>query len=181
LTGQQSGEAGYLEPAPGRAATKANDTDSLQKVVFVALVAACFAAFFVTQRLKHTPTAVQKFKLAGRFSPYAPAPHNQESISFKLGHAEAVTVTIVDASGNAVATLFVDRPIVRYKQFSFHWNGRRGNAHGYRVLTSPHGRSILVPRTSGAVAPPGEYRVEVRLSKQGHTVPSPHSFTLVGR
>ncbi len=155
--------------------------EPLARLVFAVLVIACFAAFFVTQRLKHTPTAVQKFKLAGRFSPYAPAGHNQESISFKLGHAEAVTVTVIDVSGNTVATLFVDRPVVRYKQFSFRWNGRRGSAHGYRVLTSPHGRSILVPRTDGAIAPPGEYRIEVRLSKQGHTVPSPHSFTLVGR
>ena len=181
MTGEQSGGAGQAEPAPGHAGTAAKDTDGLAKVVFAALVLACFAAFFVTQRLKHTPTAVQKFKLAGRFSPYAPAPHNQESISFKLGHAEAVTVTVVNASGNAVATLFVAHPVVRYKQFSFRWNGRRGSAHGYRVLTSPHGRSILVPRVRGAIAPPGEYRVEVKLVKQGHTVPSPHSFTLVGR
>ncbi|HEX5853006.1 MAG TPA: hypothetical protein VFY36_07935 [Solirubrobacteraceae bacterium] len=147
----------------------------------MALVVACFAAFFVTQRLKHTPTAVQKFKLAGRFSPYAPAGHNQESISFKLERAQGVTVTIVNAAGNTVATLFVDHPVARYKQFSFRWNGRRGSAHGYRLLESPHGRSILVPKIHGPVAPPGEYRVEVSLIEQGHTVSSPHSFTLVGR
>ena len=31
--------------------------------VFAVLVLACFVAFFLTQRLKHTPTAVQRFKL----------------------------------------------------------------------------------------------------------------------
>jgi hypothetical protein len=149
--------------------------------VFAALVIACFAAFFITQRLKHTPTAVQKFKLAGRFSPYAPAGRNQESISFKLERAEHVTVTIVNTAANVVATLLVDHPVVRYKQFSFRWNGRRGTAHGYKLLTSPHGRPILVPNTPGAVAPAGEYRVDVTLLGQGHTVTSPHSFTLVGR
>ena len=30
--------------------------------MFALLVLACFAAFFLTQRLKHTPTAVQRFQ-----------------------------------------------------------------------------------------------------------------------
>ena len=37
--------------------------------VFALLVAACFVAFFLTQHLKHTPTAVQVFKLTPFFSP----------------------------------------------------------------------------------------------------------------
>ena len=44
-------------------------TDRLARAVFALLVVACFAAFFVTQRLKHTPTAVQAFKLTPFFSP----------------------------------------------------------------------------------------------------------------
>ena len=69
------------------------------RVVFALLVLACFAAFFLTQRLKHTPTAVQRFKLTPRFSP-TPAGHiKQERISFKLAHADEVTVTIIDSDG----------------------------------------------------------------------------------
>ena len=44
-------------------------TDRPARTVFALLVIACLAAFFVTQRLKHTPTAVQLFKLTPRFSP----------------------------------------------------------------------------------------------------------------
>jgi hypothetical protein len=155
--------------------------EPLARVVFAVLVIACFAAFFVTQRLKHTPTAVQKFKLQTSFSPYGPPGHDQEQFSFKLATADEVTVTIIDVGGSTVATLLVDHPVVRYKQFTLRWNGRRGTAHGYAQLTSPGGRAILVPRTRGAIAAPGEYRVEVGLRKQGHSVTSPHSFTLVGR
>jgi len=169
LTGDGSDGTGEDAPKP------------LALLVFAVLVIACFAAFFITQRLKHTPTAVQKFKLQTRFSPYGPAGHNQEQLSFKLANADEVTVTIINAAGNTVATLLVDHPVVRYKQFTLRWNGRRGTAHGYAQITSPGGRAILIPRIHGAIASPGEYRVEVALRKQGHPVISPYSFTLVGR
>jgi hypothetical protein len=155
--------------------------ESLARFIFAALVIACFAAFFITQRLKHTPTVVQNFKLAGRFSPYGPAGHNGEQISFKLAAADEVTVTVINTAGSTVATLLVNQPVTRYKQFSLRWNGRRGRAHGYGQMVSPGGRAILLPRVHGAIAPPGEYRVEVSLRKTHHLVPSPHSFTLVGR
>jgi hypothetical protein len=181
LTGEQS--EGIGGPRPGRANATAvtRDTESLARIVFVLLVLACFAAFFVAQRLKHTPTAVQNFKLAGHFSPYAPTGHNLEAISFKLAEADDVTVAVVNSSGDTVATLLSHYPVVRYKQFSLRWNGHRGNAVGYERLASPDGRTILLPNNRGAVAPPGEYRVEVNLHKQDRTVSSPHSFTLEHR
>jgi len=40
---------------------------------------------------------------------------------------------------------------------------------------------VLVPETRGAIAPPGEYRVRLLLSRQSREVRSPRSFTLVGR
>lgn len=150
------------------------------RIVFALLVVACFVAFFVTQRLKHTPTAVQSFKLTPFFSP-TPAGHiKTERISFKLARAEEATVTIVDAKGNTVATLVREHPVPRYKQFSLRWNGRRGTAHGYTAAPSADGRStILTPATAGALAPAGEYRVRVRLREQNREVLSPRSFTLV--
>jgi len=156
-------------------------TDSLPRIVFALLVLACFVAFFVTQRLKHTPTAVQKFKIESRFSPYSTGAHRQEQFSFKLAQADEVTVTIIDANGDTVATLVRDHPVVRYKQFTLRWTGRRGNASGYAQVTSPGGLTILVPRNRGAIAPPGEYRVLVALVHQHREVPSPRSFTLERR
>jgi hypothetical protein len=149
--------------------------------VFAALVVACFAAFLITQRLKHTPTAVQEFRLAAHFSPYT-HPGHREAISFKLARADEVTVTVFDVtSGDTVATLLIDHPVVRYKEFKLSWNGRRGVAHGYEQLTSPRGRAIVAPENRGPLATAGEYRVRVSLREQHQTVSSPYSFTLEGR
>ena len=132
--------------------------DRLAQVVFALLVLACFAAFFITQRLKHTPTAVQRFQLTPRFSP-TPAGHiKEEHLSFKLSHADLVTVTIVSSAGDTVATLARDRPVSRYKQFKLRWNG----------LTA-----------AGRPAPAGEYRVHLGLREQHRSLFSPRNFTLV--
>jgi hypothetical protein len=149
--------------------------------VFALLVVACFAAFFVTQRLKHTPTAVQRFELTPFFSPTPGGRLKLEEISFKLSHADEVTVTIVDSSGNDVATLVRDWSVARYKQFSLRWNGHLGVAHRYGSATTSSGRSVLVPGTRGALAPAGEYRVRVRLRRERREILSPRSFTLVRR
>lgn len=152
--------------------------DRPAKVVFAVLVLACFAAFLVTQRLKHTPTAVQAFKLTPVFSP-RPAGHvKQEGISFKLARADAVTVTIINADGDIVATLVRDHPLPRYKQFSLRWNGRRGIARSSSVIRGPDHRVILLPATRGRLAPTGEYRVRVSLRSQARSVLSPRSFKL---
>jgi hypothetical protein len=138
--------------------------DPRARVVFALLVLACFAAFLITQRLKHTPTAVQDFEMTPSFSPYPAGGRQEAHISFKLEHAEAATVTIIDASGDTVATLVRDRPLARYKQFSLRWNGRRGLARRYRYALTPHGRTIVIPVNEGPLAPAGEYRVRVALS-----------------
>ncbi len=150
------------------------------QIVFALLVVACFVAFFVTQRLKHTPTAVQSFKLTPFFSP-TPAGHiKSERISFKLARADEVTVTVIDAAGDTLATLVRDRSVPRYKQFSLRWNGHEGTARAYTAALSADGHSLIVtPITGGKPAPAGEYRVRVRLREQNREVLSPRSFTLV--
>jgi len=150
------------------------------QIVFALLVLACFVAFFVTQRLKHTPTAVQSFKLTPFFSP-SPAGHiKAERISFKLSRADEVTVTVVKG-GEVVATLMRELPVARYKALSLRWNGRRGTARSYSVVTGPDGRPALLAGTTGTLAAPGEYHVRVSLRRQQRTVESPHGFTLVVR
>lgn len=153
--------------------------DRLAQVVFALLVLACFAAFIVTQRLKHTPTPVQHFRLTPRFSPTPQGHIKQERISFKLARADAVTVTILDSAGDTVATLVREEPVARYKQFSLRWNGRRGAPRGYAVTVAADGTTIVTPDNTGALAPAGEYRVHVTLRAQHRTVPGPRTFTLV--
>ncbi len=155
--------------------------DRVARVVFALLVIACFAAFFVTQRLKHTPTAVQRFQLTPFFSPTPVGHIKEERISFKLAEDDRATVTIIDAKGDVVATLMRDRPLERYKQFSVRWNGRRGAPRRYRALAGTAGHAILVPVNEGPLAPAGEYRVRLSLRGQARTVLSPRSFTLVSR
>lgn len=156
-------------------------TDPLARAVFALLVLACFGAFILTQRLKHTPTPVQHFQLTPRFSPTPQGHIKQERISFKLAHADAVTVTILDSAGDTVATLVRERPVARYKQFSLRWNGRMGMSHGYTTVTTVDGMTIVTPINTGRPAPAGEYRVHVTLRDQHRAVPGPRSFMLVRR
>jgi hypothetical protein len=166
--------------APAVAGTGGATLDrKLPAAVFAALVIACFAAFFLTQHLKHTPTAVQAFKLTPFFSPTPNGHIKEEQISFKPARADGATVTIVDSSGKTVATLVRALPVARYKQLSLRWNGRLGTARGFTSSTSASGVRVIVPRNTGEPAPAGEYRVRVSLRGQRRSVLSPRSFTLV--
>jgi hypothetical protein len=148
---------------------------------FALLVVACFAAFFVTQRLKHTPTVVANPQLSPRFEPAPAGVDKEERISFKLTHSEAVTVTIENSDGVEVATLVRDRPLQRYKQFSLRWNGHGGVARSHTIQTAPDGHQFFIPDNKGPLAPAGEYRVRVYAHAQHRSVPFPRSFTLLAR
>jgi hypothetical protein len=151
------------------------------RATFALLVVACFAAFFLTQRLKHTPTVVQLFELTPRFEPTPAGVNKEERISFRLAHSEAATVTIENTSDTRVATLVIDRPLERYKQFSLRWNGHEGVARSYAISTAPNGHETYVPHNAGPLAPAGEYRVHVYVRARERSVQSPRAFTLVAR
>ncbi len=153
--------------------------DRLAGIVFAVLVAACFVAFFVTQRLKHTPTVVQRFQLATSFSPTAAAHDKQEQISFIVARTDRVTVAIIDSRGDVVATLVRNHPVIRYRRLSLRWNGRRGTAHRVLEQTTARGHTIYLPQNHGRIAPAGEYRVRVSLRSRDLPVLSPRTFTLV--
>jgi hypothetical protein len=168
-------DSGPAAAGTRRGATGEAGAQRLGGAVFVVLVVACFAAFVVTQRLKHTPTAVQNFEMNTAFQPVrvpaagcrgrvpagsVNATKRIEYLSFKLAQADAVTVAIVDSAGDEVATVVRDLSAERYKQLSLCWNGHRG------------------PSERGALAPPGEYRLRVHLRDQDQTKYSPRSFAL---
>lgn len=165
--------------AGGDAESAGGPVDPLARAVFAALIVACFVAFFLTQRLKHTPTVVQRFQLTSNFAPTPKGRHKLEQISFKVSHTERVTVAVIDSRGNVVATLLSAYPLQRYKQLSLRWNGRRGTALGVRSGQTATGRVFLLPQTAGRPAAAGEYRVRLMLGSQHKTVLSPRSFTLV--
>jgi hypothetical protein len=153
-------------------------TERASRATFALLVLACFAAFFITQRLKHTPTVVQRFEMETRFTPLGSGAHTEERISFRLSHTEKATVTIENSEGSAVATLVRDKRLERYKQLSIRWNGHEGVARTHRLETAPDGHVSFIPDNTGRLAPPGEYRVRVYLPETNRSVQSPRSFTL---
>lgn len=151
-------------------------TQRLAALVFAALVVACFAAFFVTQRLKHTPTIVEAFKMTPSFVPEArpttwcrhPLARSQvlrgrqfEYISFRTSQAVRVDVIVVTAAGTEVATIVSDIATRRYRRLSICWNGHEG------------------PQQQGGLAKPGQYGVEVRIRGAGRSVPAQRTFRLL--
>jgi hypothetical protein len=132
-------------------------TETLTRAVFALLVLATFAAFFVTQRLKHSPTLVQ----AATAVPYIyPAKgHRKALISFKIKRADRVTVTVVGPTGDDVDTLASDFRMAAYQQQSFRWrgtlsSGRRAPLGLYtiRIRLRDAGRSVLLTRPDGELA-----------------------------
>ncbi len=170
-----SGASGEGSPSSSPAAAP-----GLAAGVFAALVVACFAALIVTQRLKHTPTAIERFELTSHVVQGAAGPYGEERIAFKLTKADRVTVTVQNGSGEGVATLVSGVPVGRYRVLSLRWNGRQGVAHGYGVSRRADGYTTLVPRNRGSYAAPGEYTVRVYLAQQKRSIPSPRGFKLVG-
>jgi hypothetical protein len=156
-------------------------SERLARVVFALLVVACFAALLVTQRLKHTPPLVASYKLTRVIAPSSSGESREERIAFKLSKADAVTVTIEDASEDVVATLVRELRVRRYKTVSLRWNGHRGEASGYGVLRRADGYTTLLPRNRGPLAAPGDYTVRLSLRGEGRSVPLPRTFRLVGQ
>lgn len=163
--------------SPGASQAESLSAQKLARVVFAALVLASFAAFAITQRLKHTPTIVQHFQRNPYFSP-TPAGHiKQEQISLRIANNDRVTVTILNSAGADVATLVRNLPLPRYKQLSLRWNGRQG--YGYSAPVPHDGGVLVVSGTHGPPAPAGEYQVRVELLKEKHSLNLPQTFTLV--
>jgi hypothetical protein len=167
--------------------TQASDVRALRRdgaVVFAVLVLATVGGLFLAQRIKHTPTSVQGFEFHPlSFSPTGPV-RTSTRVSFRIAHADAVTVTIVGSSGETVATLVRDLPWQRYLRLCLTWNGRRGVGHVEPNAPARAAAGICpaepaVSLPSGRVAPAGDYRVRVGLRRTGHSVISPSSFALV--
>jgi hypothetical protein len=115
------------------------------------LVAATFAAFFVAQRLKNSPTVVQQLKVSPVFSPNGDGRKDRARVTFKLKKADNATVEILDTDGDVVKTLLDDRHLGAYEPIepSLRWDG-----------TAEDGRP----------APDGRYRVRITLRHLGRAL-----------
>jgi hypothetical protein len=140
--------------------------------VFAAMVLACFGAFFLTQRLKHTPTLVQRVTALPFFS----YQEHQERLSFHTDHNDVITVSVLTSPGGRyVATMRTlpaaalsscrsepgrlarDLAVLRYCQIRVSWDG----------LTA-----------SGAMAPVGTYEFSVYFADDRRAVVPPQTFTI---
>lgn len=119
------------------------------RAVFVLLVAATFAAFFVAQRLKSTPQVAVVEQLTRRFSPNDDGRRDVSRIAVRVRKDDDVTIAIVDESDNEVRRLAEAVSAVAREPVRVGWDGR----------TEEGGR-----------APEGVYRVRVGLRRAGRAV-----------
>jgi hypothetical protein len=151
----------------------------LARVTFAALVVATFGAFFVTQRLKRTPPAVQAVRAVPLFSPNSDGRKDRARVSFTVKASDDVTVDVITTQGDRVRRLADDRPLRAYRRISLTWDGRDDarrtapdGTYRYRVALRREGRSVTLPVTvvKDTVAP------RPQVLSIGPTVPSPELF-----
>jgi len=130
---------------------------ALARAVFVLLVLATVAAFFVTQRLKSGQPVVKRLALQRYFSPNGDGRKDRARISFFLPKGDLVTVDVVDAEGDRVRRL-VDGRSLRRGRHVYNWDGRADD---------------------GTVPPDGTYYVRVTLRRQGRAATGVRGIELV--
>ena len=138
-------------------------------LVFALLVLATLAAFAVSQRLKRDPLVLDKVTLVGApiLNPKAPRVHaftpngdcrfDQVRIRFRVTRSDDATVQVIKPGGRLIVTLDRNRFLKRYRFHTFYWDGRS--------------------RRTGS-APPGRYKLRVKLLDQGRTQVPPGTMRL---
>jgi hypothetical protein len=130
-------------------------------LVFALLVVATIAAFAWSQRLKRDPLVLDHVtfgKPASRgFTPNRDCRFDRERIRFRVTRSDHANVQVVRPGGKLVITLARDRYLRRYHYFTFYWDGRSRN---------------------DGIAPPGRYKLRVKLLGQGRTLVPPGAIRL---
>lgn len=137
---------------------------SAAALVFALLVLATVAAFAWSQRLKRDPLVLDKatFVAVPILHPKAPRVHSftpngdcrydRLRIRFRTTQSDHGTVQVVKPGGRVVYTLARDRFLKRYTFHTFYWDGRMRN---------------------DGIAPPGRYKLRVKLLGQDRTLVTP--------
>ena len=130
-------------------------------LVFALLVLATLAAFAWSQRLKRDPLVLDRVTFgtpAGRsFTPNRDCRFDRIRIRFRTTQSDQGTVQVVKPGGKLVVTLDRDTYLKRYRFHTYYWDGRIRN---------------------DGIAPPGRYKLRVKLLGQDRVLVPPGSMKL---
>jgi hypothetical protein len=132
-------------------------------LVFACLVLATVAAFGWAQRLKRDPLVLDRATIVATpvlhprnpihgFTPNGDCHYDSVRIRFRVTQTDRATVQIVKPGGRVVTTLSRDRLLKRYHFFTFYWAGHQ---------------------RAGGIAPPGRYKLRVKLLGQERNLVPP--------
>ena len=132
---------------------------SAAAVVFALLVLATVAAFAWSQRLKRDPLVLDRVSFRAVPYPKGTAPvrafapsgdcFDRMRIRFRTTVSDTGDVQVVKPGGGLVVTLARDAFLKRYSFHTYYWDGRTRN---------------------DGIAPPGRYKLRVKLLRQDRTL-----------
>jgi len=141
-------------------------------LVFALLVLATLAAFAWSQHAKRAPLVLDRVTLVSpkrlvrggprpavrpAFTPNDDCRFDLERIRFRVTQSDRATVQVIKPGGKLEVTLARNRYLKRYHFFTFYWDGRTRN---------------------DGVAPPGRYKLRVKLLGQGRVLVPPGTIRL---
>jgi hypothetical protein len=143
---------------------------SAAAIVFGLLVIATLAAFAWAQWRKRDPLVLDKVTFVAvpvprnpdaprksSFTPNHDCRRDKVRIRFRTTVSDQGTVQVIRPSGHMILTLARDVFLKRYHFHTFYWNGRQ---------------------RSGGTAPPGRYKLRVKLLGEGRTLVPPGAIHL---
>lgn len=129
---------------------------SVAAVVFALLVLVTLGAFAWSQRVKRDPLILDHVtigtKASRSFTPNGDCRFDRVRIRFRVTQSDHAIVQVIRPGGVLVLTLSRGRYLKRYHYFTFYWNGRS---------------------RQGGIAPPGRYKLRVKLLSQGRVLVPP--------
>jgi len=136
---------------------------SAAALVFALLILATVAAFAYSQQQKRDPLVLDKVTIVAApvlqpknpvrsFTPNGDCRYDRVRIRFRTTQSDNGTVQVIRPGGRVVITLARDTFLKRYKFHTFFWDGRQ---------------------RGGGTAPPGRYKLRVRLIGQDRTLVPP--------
>jgi len=130
-------------------------------LVFALLVIATLAAFAWSQRLKRDPLVLDRVTLrtpgSRSFTPNGDCRFDRARIRFRTTQSDQGTVQVVKPGGKLIVTLARDTYLKRYHFHTFYWDGRSRD---------------------GGIAPPGRYKLRVKLLGQERVLVPPGTIRL---